>query len=35
MLNQTALNWTMCSETKACIAKLLCEISAVLRYYAV
>lgn len=30
----TALNWSMQSHTKACIAKSSCEICALLRYYA-
>ena len=32
--NQISLNWTMCSQTKACITKS-CEICTFLRYYAV
>ena len=31
--NQTTLNWTMWSQTVACIAKLSCEISTLLGYY--
>jgi len=30
-----ALNWTLQSQTKACITKSSCEICAVVRYYAV
>jgi len=32
-LKWTALNWTIQSQIKACIAKSSCEISALLRYY--
>jgi len=35
MPKQIALNRTMSSQTKACIAKSSCEISALVRYYAV
>jgi len=35
MPNQIALNWTMQSQTKACITKSSCEICALLRYYTV
>jgi hypothetical protein len=31
-LNQITVNWTMWSQTKACITKLSWEIRAVLRY---
>ena len=31
--NQITLNWTMQSQTKACIAKS-CEVCALLRYHA-
>ena len=33
--NWIARNWTMLSQTMVCIAKLSCDISAPLRYYAV
>ena len=33
--NRITLNWTVWSQTMACIAKLSCEISTYLRYYAV
>jgi len=32
-VNQIALNWTMCSQTKACTTKS-CEICNLLKYYA-
>jgi hypothetical protein len=32
--NQITLNWTMCSQTKACIA-ISCEVFALVRYHAV
>jgi len=35
MPNRIALNWTMQSQTKACIVKSSCEISALLGYYSV
>ena len=35
MPKQIALNWTMWSQTKACITKSSCETSALVRYYAV
>ena len=35
MPNQTTLNWTMHSQTKACITKSSCQTSAFLKYYAV
>ena len=34
VLNQITLNCTMRSLTKACTAKLSCEFSTLLRYYA-
>jgi len=34
MLNGTALNWTVWSQTEACIDKWSCETFALLRYYA-
>jgi hypothetical protein len=35
MPKQIALNQTMWSQTKACIVKSSCKISALVRYYAV
>ena len=35
MPKQSALNQTMRSQTKSCIAKSSCEISTLVRYYAV